>query len=431
MKLSECSPLFQSAYDLRDAGAVMHSHAADIVMATLACGAEWQIRGVEMIKGIAGHGYDDTLVVPVIDNTPRECELTASLRAAMAAYPRTYAVMVRRHGIYVWGDTWEQAKRHAECYHYLLGVWLRMHAAGLDPAAPAPKALPADAAEEPARPHVALLDIEGTTTSISFVTEVLFPYARAHLAEFCARAWTHEPWLKLLTACADLYEQDLLVAAGGAEPDDPAWAPPPGGWAEFPAGLSLSAGQVSAAAQDASAQRGAIAAAVCKYLAWMMDCNRKAGPLKAIQGELWQSGYESGELKGHVYADTPAALQAWASRGVTVAIYSSGSRQAQRLLFGYSQQGDLRRHLRAYFDTTSGLKTSSASYTNIADSLGVHQPSDILFATDSLAEAQAAKSAGCQAVLMLRPGNALLPPGHGFRTAEALTELLDAVQPLR
>ena len=126
-KVSECAPLFLAAYQLRGAGAVIHSHAVEALLATLlpardggaGAGTEFCCTQLEMQKGIAGHGFYDRLEVPIIENTARESELTFALRQAIGAFPKTSAVLVRRHGVYIWGDTWQQAKTQAECYHYL------------------------------------------------------------------------------------------------------------------------------------------------------------------------------------------------------------------------------------------------------------------------------------------------------------------------
>ncbi|MDP2437191.1 MAG: methylthioribulose 1-phosphate dehydratase [archaeon] len=134
-KPSECTPLFFAAYRLRSAGAVIHSHSLSAVFATLitpfAEASEWVCGKMEMVKGIKGHTYHDNLVVPIIPNTPRECELTESLTEAIQKYPRSYAVLVRGHGVYVWGDTWQQAKGHAECYDYLFGATIKAHKLGV------------------------------------------------------------------------------------------------------------------------------------------------------------------------------------------------------------------------------------------------------------------------------------------------------------
>lgn len=135
-KLSECSPLFMNAYRLRGAGAVMHSHSIHATMATLQAGDEFVITELEMIKGIRGHGYHDRLVVPIIDNTARECDLADSMAQAIRDYPDSDAVLVRRHGVYVWGRDWIQAKTQAECYDYLFQAAVKMRAMGIDPGAP-------------------------------------------------------------------------------------------------------------------------------------------------------------------------------------------------------------------------------------------------------------------------------------------------------
>jgi methylthioribulose-1-phosphate dehydratase len=123
---SACTPLFLNAYQKRDAGAVIHSHSMSAMLATLLFSQAFECTELEMIKGIRGHGYHDTLVVPIIDNTARECDLADSMGAAIDAHPRSHAVLVRRHGVYVWGRDWVEAKTHAECYHYLFEATVRM-----------------------------------------------------------------------------------------------------------------------------------------------------------------------------------------------------------------------------------------------------------------------------------------------------------------
>jgi len=436
-KLSECAPLFQSAYELRGAGAVLHSHALEAVMVTLDCGDEFRVTGLEMIKGIKGNAYDDTLVIPVIENTPRECQLTASLRDAIERYPNTYAVLVRRHGIYVWGEDWKAAKRHAECYHYLFSAYLKMKAAGYDPTAPlagsaaaaveaatgkAPgasggvkrarspeaqqggtKRAAVGAAAGSSDPSVVLLDIEGTLAPITFVSETLFPYARTHVEAYLTKGWGSAEVATHARALAALAAEDCAAGTTGAVPVD-------------------QQGLEAALGGDTGAKAATVAALVAS-VHWLMDNDRKVGPLKALQGHVWRAGYEAGDLKGDVYADTVQALKQWTAQGKKVYIYSSGSREAQRLLFKYSAAGDLRQYLSGYFDTTSGGKRDAASYENIALSLGVDSPAEVLFATDILEEAIASAAAGMKPVLMIRPGNKPLPTGHGHATAGVLTEL--------
>jgi methylthioribulose-1-phosphate dehydratase len=126
LRPSACSPLFFNAFRLRDAGAVIHSHSVWAMLATLRDGDHFECSQLEMIKGIEGHGYYDRLVVPIIENTAYEHDLADSMAAAIEANPRSHAVLVRRHGVYIWGRDWVQAKTHAECYHYLFEAVVRM-----------------------------------------------------------------------------------------------------------------------------------------------------------------------------------------------------------------------------------------------------------------------------------------------------------------
>jgi len=130
LKLSECTPLFLEAYRERNAGAVIHSHSPNAVLTTLnpKHAGIFTSNSLEMQKGIKGYGVNETLIVPIIKNTERESQLTASLADAIQRFPKTYAVLVRGHGVYVWGDSWEQAKTHAESYDYLFDISNRLWA---------------------------------------------------------------------------------------------------------------------------------------------------------------------------------------------------------------------------------------------------------------------------------------------------------------
>ncbi|MFW5924687.1 MAG: methylthioribulose 1-phosphate dehydratase [Myxococcota bacterium] len=147
LALSACAPLFYNAYRLRDAGAVLHGHGMNAMLATLLFDRELRVTHLEMMKGIRDTGYHDELVVPIIDNTAHECDLADSMAEAMRAHPRSQAVLVRRHGVYVWGRDWVEAKTHAECYDYLFEAAVRMRQLGLDPAARPGEAVARDAAE--------------------------------------------------------------------------------------------------------------------------------------------------------------------------------------------------------------------------------------------------------------------------------------------
>lgn len=134
LRLSACAPLFMNAYRLRDAGAVLHSHSIHALLATVTCESEFRVTELEMMKGIRGTGYYDELVVPVIENTAHECDLADAMADAIRAYPRSDAVLVRRHGVYVWGRDWVEAKTQAECYDYLFDAAVRLRQLGIDPA---------------------------------------------------------------------------------------------------------------------------------------------------------------------------------------------------------------------------------------------------------------------------------------------------------
>ncbi len=210
-----------------------------------------------------------------------------------------------------------------------------------------------------------LLDIEGTTTPISFVYDVLFPYARAHAASFINAEDVRS--LKLE------YEEDLRK---GLNP--PPWSVPP-----------------------------------VSYVHFLMDDDRKSTALKQLQGKIWLEGYERGKLRGEVFADVPPALQRWQREGLDVRIYSSGSILAQKLLFSTTKEGDLTKFLKGYFDTTTGPKTDPSSYSAIGMEFGC-RPEEIVFVSDVTRELDAARSAGMQTRLCLRPGNKPQIPGpHG------------------
>jgi methylthioribulose 1-phosphate dehydratase/enolase-phosphatase E1 len=397
-KLSECAPLFMSAYELRNAGAVLHGHSMNAMLASLLFEDEFQITQVEMIKGIAGHGFYDTLKVPIIENTARECELTERLRNAMEKYPKSYAVLVRRHGVYVWGDNWIQAKTQFESYEYLFETAVKMRGIGLD-CSVAPLGMPAPVKHftqgnerkraktvegahyalypyiKPASYKYVVLDIEGTVAPISFVHTKMFPYARARLQEYFSSS-AHE------------VESDVSLVKE--------WANASGRGRIF----------------EGLGTKESIAAACVKICEEDMDADKKSTALKSVQGNIWTSGFRNGSLRVPLFEDVPSAIVDWYTRGMKVYIYSSGSRKAQRDLFGHTTVGDLTPYLQGFFDTTSGSKVESSSYNNIALSLGAENPKDVMFYTDNGAEAVAAREAGWSCALMIRPGNSPLDPKY-------------------
>ncbi|KAK9833181.1 hypothetical protein WJX74_009483 [Apatococcus lobatus] len=418
-KLSECAPLFQAAYEMRGAGAVLHSHSLNAVLASLLDehSNEFSITHLEMIKGIAGHGYHDSCVVPIIENTARECELTGRLREAIQAYPKSNAVLVRRHGVYVWGPTWVAAKTQAECYDYLFEAAVRMRGMGIDASKPLPSASSGLAngtakrangvltSEPPAKkrkpsssklPTAVVLDIEGTIVPLSFVSNVLFPYAKTHL-----RTHLYNTWDSAQT------QSDIALVRNQCASDHAF---------KRPTAMKVPVPGPAASRED-------LISAVIANLEAAMAADEKNPALKTLQGHVWHAGFEAGELCGALFDDVLPALAQWHSQGIKTYIYSSGSRTAQADLFSHTQQGDVREYLSGFFDTSSGAKVDVESYHNLALSIGA-EASRLVFATDVAAEAVAAKAAGWQAVLVMRPGNKPLAPGHGCPVVESLTGLI-------
>jgi enolase-phosphatase E1 len=166
-------------------------------------------------------------------------------------------------------------------------------------------------------------------------------------------------------------------------------------------------------------------ATVAAYVHWLMDRDKKSTGLKSLQGKIWEEGYRAGDLRGEVYPDVPPALERWRRQGIDIAIFSSGSVQAQRALFTNTVAGDLTRFIRAYFDTTTGPKTAPPSYTRIAAALD-RAPSEVLFLSDVGAELDAALTAGMRTALCVRtPGSA---PAAGAHRVIHTFDQLDAAR---
>ena len=194
-----------------------------------------------------------------------------------------------------------------------------------------------------------LLDIEGTIGDIAFVRDVLFPYARARVEGVLKAHWT-----------------DAEITATVAS-------------ARVASGLALA---------DAHAAAG-------QFIAWIDD-DKKITPLKSLQGIIWREGYQTGELKAHLYLDAVEAMQTWHGRGLKLCIYSSGSVEAQKLYLAHCVAGDLAPLISGYFDTTTGPKAEPVSYSRISASLAL-PPNEIVFFSDAAAETQAARAAGFEA----------------------------------
>jgi enolase-phosphatase E1 len=235
-----------------------------------------------------------------------------------------------------------------------------------------------------------LLDIEGTTTPVSFVYDILFPFARRALPAF-VRERLDAPELR--EPLRLLHDEWLRDVANGQ-------VPPP--WDESDDG----------GAEDRAAARERYAASIVAYAEWLMDHDRKATGLKALQGLITKHGYQDGRLHGEVYADVPVAFARWRNAGVRIAIFSSGSALAQRMLFQTATAGDLTPSIEAFFDTTVGPKREAESYRRIAAALAC-PVERVLFISDVAAELVAAREAGCAVLLCVRPG----PPASGAADA--------------
>ena len=235
--------------------------------------------------------------------------------------------------------------------------------------------------------QVYLLDIEGTTTPLSFVQEKLYDYARTRLDSYLAAHWNETRISRVIGDLRREHEADENEAPPWRDSDD-----------------------------------AHLRAAAVRYLEWLMDLDRKSPALKVIQAWIWDAGYDAGDLRGQVWDDVPAALQRWTTTGRRVAIYSSGAELAQRRLFQSTIYGDLTPMITGFFDTSMGPKRSSESYRRIADQLGT-EPAAIMFVSDVVAELSAAREARMHVTLAVRPGNAPQEGVEEFRVVRSFDEL--------
>ena len=203
-----------------------------------------------------------------------------------------------------------------------------------------------------------LTDIEGTTTEVSFVYDILFPYFRAHM----------DQWKTVDSApMNDVLEQTRLLVL-----------------------------------EEQSINLSSKEALFDQLRQWSIE-DRKVTPLKTFQGMVWEQGFKSGAIKGHMYPDVKPALERWTAMGMKLAIFSSGSIAAQKQLFGFSTEGDLTPYFSAYFDTTTGMKRDEQTYQLIVQQ--VNAPADnVLFLSDIHQELEAAHAAGLRTLQLVRPG---------------------------
>ena len=236
-------------------------------------------------------------------------------------------------------------------------------------------------------PSGILLDIEGTTSSISFVHDVMFPFALKHLEPYLRE---HNLEGDLLAAC-----NQIAVDAGHASLDS---------WSQ----------------EDSSCTALEL---VINEVRRLMANDVKATGLKALQGLIWKQGFDSGELQAHVYPDVLPAIQKWRSQSIDVRIYSSGSISAQKLFFGHLEShGNCLDLFSGHYDTRIGGKKETQSYLNIAADWSV-DPQDILFISDIADELLAAKEAGVQVLASVRPGNHPLPDDFPVASIESFEQV--------
>jgi enolase-phosphatase E1 len=230
-----------------------------------------------------------------------------------------------------------------------------------------------------------VLDVEGTTTPISFVHEVLFSYARTHVKEYLAK-----------NANADDVRKDieLLREEHAAELRNENQPPP----------LTTALGSV------------------VNYINWLIDLDRKSTGLKSLQGKIWHEGYSDGTLRSQVFPDVAPAFARWRAAGLTISIFSSGSVLAQKLLFAHTESGDLSSFISNYFDTSVGKKGDADSYRRIAETIRL-QPGEVLFISDVVSELSAAREAGMKPVLSIRPGNQPQQSASEFQAIESFDDL--------
>lgn len=233
-----------------------------------------------------------------------------------------------------------------------------------------------------------LLDVEGTTSPISFVYGTLFPYARKRLPSFL-HEHSSDP------AVTSVFEELKMANIN----DVPAGAP-------------------AVAGHDLLKE-------ITDYLLWLMDHDKKTAPLKVLQGLIWEQGFRRGELQSEVFDDVPACLLQWREAGLQIAIYSSGSVLAQKMVFRHTRHGDLTNLISGYFDTGVGPKKQPQSYRRIVADLQV-AAEQVMFVSDITEELEAARTAGLGTALSIRPGNQAQNGAAKYQTIHSLADLFSS-----
>ena len=236
-----------------------------------------------------------------------------------------------------------------------------------------------------------LLDIEGTTCPVSFVTDILFPFAKQELSRYVKQNEKDHSSNKTIQAAKSEWAED-----------------------QSPEGTDL---KNKVTLQKISESEGLI-----QYLKHLIAIDRKSTALKDLQGKIWEYGYNKGALKAEMFPEAAECLQQWYQQGVALSVYSSGSIQAQKLLYRHTSKGNLEPPFSHWFDTHTGPKKSKESYTSIAQALRV-PPDKIWFVSDNGAECDAARLAGMHTLFSLRDGNPDRDP-RGHSVIKSLREVI-------
>jgi len=218
-----------------------------------------------------------------------------------------------------------------------------------------------------------LLDIEGTTCPVSFVSDVLFPFAKQELSDYIKQHWDKSPHNKPIQAAKKEWLDD-----------------------ESPKSIQIKQQVMKGETEEIDG--------LIQYLKHLITIDKKSTALKDLQGKIWEYGYGNGELKSQLFPETSECLRQWHEQGWILSVYSSGSVQAQKLLYRHSSNGDLEDLFSHWFDTHTGPKKSDESYTIIAQQLH-SPPGNIWFVSDNGAECDSARSAGMHTLFSLRDGN--------------------------
>jgi methylthioribulose-1-phosphate dehydratase len=377
------------------AGAVLHTHSQAATLLSQRVGrdgaAELLLEDLEMLKGLSGVDTHATAVaVPVLPNDQNLSRLSESARPLLHEAP--HGLLIAGHGLYAWGQDLAEAQRHLEILEFLLEQrWRQLL---LEPKQLVPV--------QRAGISCVLLDIEGTTCPVEFVSSVLFPYAAANVENIWQRPDGKAHDGTEGSAQGRSHDREKLRVIEEALEEE---------WQS-----DSEARQAGISFADQPREQALIA-----YVRWLIQHDRKLTALKDLQGLIWEQGYSSGELTAPLFADVPAALRRWHGQGFKLAVYSSGSVPAQQLLYGHSSAGDLRPLFSGWFDTRIGSKQAAQSYDAIVAALQC-LPSEVLFISDAAAELQAAAAAGLQTLFSDRPGNPEQTPA-GSAAVKQLSQL--------